>query len=396
MLAPKYTRIVAGAGPAGVAAVGALLHFRPNDKIAWVDPQFSGGRLSKYYRDVSSNTKVKLFLTYAEALKPFKEVIESTPKPNAITALRDLEQEKGCKLSFAADAVEMLGKGLRRHQNVDTILGQVNSAEWKDNAWTLKPSSDNSTNSPSSLTAKSIVLCTGSSPLEVPLPTKKPTLINLDPALDRKQLRDHLPTGKPTTIGIVGTSHSAVVIIMNLVDLLRSTHPHIKIKWFVRSDLLYAEEQPDGRIVRDNTGLKQAAADFAREHLEPGKLEASPILGKVLTRVHCPDVTDPKMAPELDKCDYIIQAIGYKRDPLPHLTVNGKKMQNVGWDPETGRLLNQNDQDSKIPQAYGAGIAFPRRVTDPLGTEESAVGMWKFMKHLKEGLVPALLDEKTA
>ncbi|KAK5036960.1 hypothetical protein LTR13_005340 [Exophiala sideris] len=36
-----------------------------------------------------------------------------------------------------------------------------------------------------------------------------------------------------------------------------------------------------------------------------------------------------------------------------------------------------------IPGLLGAGIAFPEAVTDPLGNNESAVGMWKFMKYLQ-------------
>jgi succinate dehydrogenase/fumarate reductase flavoprotein subunit len=53
MLTKAYNSIVVGAGGAGIAAVGALLHFHQSSRIAWIDPDFSGGRISKRYRDVS-------------------------------------------------------------------------------------------------------------------------------------------------------------------------------------------------------------------------------------------------------------------------------------------------------------------------------------------------------
>ena len=36
----------------------------------------------------------------------------------------------------------------------------------------------------------------------------------------------------------------------------------------------------------------------------------------------------------------------------------------------------------------GFGIAFPEMVTDPAGHDEFAVGMWKFMRYVREKLLP--------
>jgi heterodisulfide reductase subunit A-like polyferredoxin len=47
----KYEAVVVGAGPAGLAAVGNLLE-QKKKPILWVDDQFHGGRLDKYYREV--------------------------------------------------------------------------------------------------------------------------------------------------------------------------------------------------------------------------------------------------------------------------------------------------------------------------------------------------------
>lgn len=47
----KYEAVVVGAGPAGVAVVGNLLE-QKKAPILWVDHEFQGGRLNKYYREV--------------------------------------------------------------------------------------------------------------------------------------------------------------------------------------------------------------------------------------------------------------------------------------------------------------------------------------------------------
>ena len=47
----KYSAVVVGAGPAGIAVVGNLLE-QKKDPILWVDDLFQSGRLNKYYREV--------------------------------------------------------------------------------------------------------------------------------------------------------------------------------------------------------------------------------------------------------------------------------------------------------------------------------------------------------
>lgn len=47
----KYGAVVVGAGPAGIAVVGNLLE-QKKGPVLWVDEQFQGGRLNKYYRQV--------------------------------------------------------------------------------------------------------------------------------------------------------------------------------------------------------------------------------------------------------------------------------------------------------------------------------------------------------
>ncbi|KIX10455.1 uncharacterized protein Z518_01538 [Rhinocladiella mackenziei CBS 650.93] len=379
MLTKTYGAVVVGGGGAGIAAVGALLHFHKAMPIAWIDPDFIGGRISKRYRDVSSNTKTSWFLEYARAFEPFRQVVSSTPKPNAISVLEELNQNRGCRLAYAADMLEMLTRGLLRFPNIDAWSGRVAQADFKNTSslWSLHLGSAD-TPFKQRIRSRSLVVCTGSSPTTISLPTSS-ICLDLDVVLDRRKLRSSLPaTDKDVVVGVIGTSHSAIVAIMNLYELATGTHPCLRIKWFARGALSYAVEM-DGWILRDNTGLKGASADFAREHLEEDKLSHSPV-GRYVTKIQCPDAANESMRPQLSTCTRIVQAIGFTRDPLPRLTLDGNELKGITHDPVTGLL--KDDKGRNIPHLYGAGIAFPERVTDPAGNTEMAVGLWKFIKYL--------------
>jgi hypothetical protein len=69
-----YEAVVVGAGPAGITCVGNLLE-RQLAPILWVDDRFDGGRINRLYREVPSNTKVKLFIDFAEATEPFRRIV---------------------------------------------------------------------------------------------------------------------------------------------------------------------------------------------------------------------------------------------------------------------------------------------------------------------------------
>lgn len=384
---PVYDAVVVGAGGAGIATVGALLHFHHHAKISWIDASFEAGRLGARYRDVSSNTKTALFRQYADAFAPFQQIVvaaSAAKKPNAITRLEQLEQRKGCQLGYAADVLNLLTDGLLRVPNVVARTGTLVRADFDSEkaVWaTQDQGKDGETGEWNQ--ARNLVLCTGSFPTTMKLPASRPKTLDLDDALDRTRLRNILlPASlkEPLTVGVIGTSHSAIVAIMNLYELSGAGAP-LKIKWFVRSPLLYAVDMPDGWILRDNTGLKGASADFARQHLEDAALAISPV-GKLLTKVPCPDACDESMKDDLDSCSHIVQAIGYTRSPTPQLSIDGKDVGLVDYDPIEGSLRGAKD-GTAIPRAFGAGIAFPERTTDPHGNVESAVGLWKFVKYLK-------------
>lgn len=193
------------------------------------------------------------------------------------------------------------------------------------------------------------------------------------------KLEKTIPTDREVTVGVVGASHSAILVIMNLFKLTQKTHPKLRIHWFARSSSLKYAVYKDGWILYDNTGLKGDAAQFARQQLDGANLDTSDA-GKVITRVDCSGGVEKEkeaMERELPTCDYVVQAVGFTRDELPLMK------EDLQFNHETGGFTDAKS-GKELPGLFGAGIAFPQRVVDPEGNVEHAVGFFKFMKFLKK------------
>ena len=203
--------------------------------------------------------------------------------------------------------------------------------------------------------------------------------IHLDTALRPPSLASVLPKDHPTKVAVIGGSHSAIIILINLFDLAKSTHPNIRVKWFARNPLRYAEYH-DGWVLRDNTGLKGVAAEFARANLEDDKLENSP-MGRVVERHDISKNEQAVYDSNLPDCTHVVQAIGFTRDGLPHILRNGTTVESVMPNVYSGSFTD--GEGHELPGLYGAGIAFPELVTDPAGNTEYAVGLWKFMRYIR-------------
>ncbi|KAK8250763.1 pyridine nucleotide-disulfide oxidoreductase-domain-containing protein [Phyllosticta capitalensis] len=389
-----YGAVVVGGGPAGITVVGNLLEQR-QQKLLWVDPAFRAGRVNAAYREVPRQVLVleEFYILFAQAVEPFQKIIDSTPEPNAVSVLRNLPQDKGCELSKAADMCLMLSKGLAGHPEVNQQLGKVTAATFDktSNQWTVSLE-----NAPSPVVASNVVLCTGSSPISSPLPIMekmqdlKINAIHLDLALAPSKLQKAFNPSSPATVAVIGASHSAILVLRNLYNLASTSHPNLQIKWFTRNKLRYAEKK-DGWILRDNTGLKGEAAEWARQNLEEkGIFEKSPVsrhIKKIWTEKGKEDAT---YQVELPGCTHMVQAIGYKQDPIPDLTITegpGAPAEplTVVYEPLSGRF-SADDYMEFVPGLFGAGIAYPERVTDPYGNVEYAVGFWKFMRFLKRAV----------
>ncbi|KAM7209598.1 Pyridine nucleotide-disulfide oxidoreductase domain containing protein [Naviculisporaceae sp. PSN 640] len=406
--------IVIGGGPAGVAAVGNLLNqIKPKEegqgKIAWIDNAFQGGRINAKYRDVPSNTKAGLFFQYANALGAFRAIFKDVPKPNAVSTIRSLTQDDTCSLHYAGDMLQQLTDGLRKNRQIDSTRGQVTSLNWDESTstWSLKIRDWDGKVKGEVIerSAPLVVYCTGSHPATTTLPVTGPEPIDLDTALKPTALFHFLNTAakaraEPLTIGVIGASHSAILALINLVGLqwsIKDGSPlkNLRIKWFSRTPNLKYAEYKDGYILYDNTGLKGTAANFARKHLEGDKIKTSRA-GQVITRIDCSGgeaAEQDAFVKELPGCDFVVQAIGFEKNPLPALTGDNAPGELV-FNHETGGFHDKTS-GKEVQGLFGAGIAFPERVVDPEGNVEHAVGFFKFMKFLKR-VVPQWVDKTGA
>lgn len=321
-------------------------------------------------------------------MAPFRKIIDETPSPHAIDYLRKLDQDQGCHLAHAADMLLMLTEGLKRTPGVEIRRGRVTSASIDPaKGWSVHV--DQSPEKPSEVISSRLILCTGSSPTDTPLPleVKGMQSLHLDTALSPSLLSKELSANKEVTVAVIGASHSAILILMNLYNLASTSHSKLHIRWFTRHPLRYAEFM-DGWILRDNTGLKGAAAAWARQNLEPEVFDNSPVSKFVEKISYKREHEFETYQQHLPGCQYYVQAIGYMRDPLPTLT------QGDSNGAEITPYYNHGDgsfstgpgegEGEKIPGLYGAGIAWPERVTDPQGNVEYAVGFWKFMRFVKK------------
>src|SRR5579863_5396421 len=101
---------IIGAGPAGIAALGTLLdHGIDPEKIAWIDPFFTVGDFGTLWRNVPSNTKAKLFLSFLHACRSFHFKDHQTK-----FALAKVDPEQSCTLHLMAEPLQFLTDQLKK------------------------------------------------------------------------------------------------------------------------------------------------------------------------------------------------------------------------------------------------------------------------------------------
>jgi len=281
----------------------------------------------------------------------------------------------------------MLTKGLMKNPGVEIRKGRVTRATLDQaKGWTvdMDVQGDGSSAMESGRVVSSrVILCTGSSPNEQALPVDIQGIepMNLDTGLTPSVLAKQLASDARVTVAVIGASHSAILVLRNLCNLALTTHPNIRIKWFTRHPLRYAEYM-EGWILRDNTGLKGEAADWARANLEDDVFSNSPV-SKVIKKIFYKRENEIETyKTHLPGCDRYIQAIGYKADPIPHLK-RGVGTIKHAYNHGDGSFTEGTTDGEKIPGLYGAGIAWPEQTTDPHGNVEYAVGFGKFMRFVK-------------
>lgn len=333
-----YEWSIIGAGPAGIAAVGKLLDQGVAAKdILWLDPHFKVGDLGMHWPQVSSNTKVKYFTDFLNAIKAF----EYQKIANDFD-LQDLDSEKTCTLLKVVEPLQTISNELVK--KVTSVQSIVRSMSLAERVWSLNSEND-------LFKAKNVILATGA----VPSSLKYPGLdvISFETAIDKDKLAQVVD--KNGTYGVFGSSHSAIIIVRYLVDLGVK-----KVINFYRSPCRYAVDMGEW-ILFDNTGLKGQTAAWAREHID-GTLPEN------LVRYN---TSDPNISRYLPECDKVIYAVGFEK----RNTIVIGDYENTPYNPHVGIIG---------PGLFGFGIAYPEVKPDPFGSVETQVGLWKFMLYLNK------------
>ncbi|HIF0226123.1 TPA: FAD-dependent oxidoreductase [Legionella anisa] len=333
-----YQWAVIGAGPAGIAAVGKLLDngLLPED-ILWLDPHFKVGDFGLYWRNVSSNTKVKYFKDFLSAVHSFH--YQEAPID---FQLNHLPLDETCTLSFMAEPLQWITENFL--QKVQAVKTTIHNMFLSKRLWSL--SSDSQT-----YHAKNVILATGALPSSLNYPGVN--VIPFDTAIDKEKLSAVIHHDE--TYGVFGSSHSAIIILKHLVELNVK-----KIINFYRSPCCYAIEMDDW-ILFVNTGLKGQSAAWAREHIDG-------VLPSNLVRYN---VSEPNIARFLPECSQVIYAVGFEQ----RKTIVIGDYENSRHNPYVGIIG---------PGLFGLGIAYPETKADAYGNVESQVGLWKFMVYLNK------------
>ncbi|OGT31808.1 MAG: hypothetical protein A3E87_02410 [Gammaproteobacteria bacterium RIFCSPHIGHO2_12_FULL_35_23] len=338
-----YNWVVIGAGPAGILAVGKLLDAGiAAQEIAWIDPEFSVGDMGKYWYQVPSNTRVKLFNKFLNTAQAFN--YQNCPQQFVLQA----PAEETCLLSEVVAPLLWITQSLG--EQVASFKTRVNFIKWQQGHWLLEGADAQS------ISAQNIIMATGAEPItklkELNSESKIiPLAVALNPDLLKNAVEKH------DKITVLGSSHSAVLVLKNLLDL----QAELEIINLYRSPLCFAVDMQSW-IMFDNTGLKGLAAKWAKQYL----LKTIP---ENLKRFHSAE-------PEALKACYIdnkvIYAVGFETRKIP---IEGYP--HYGYDNKTGIIA---------PGLFGIGIAFPELVEDPLGRTEYNVGLYKFSVYIDKVL----------
>lgn len=332
----KMKWVVIGAGPSGILNIGKLLDYKINsNNITWIDPYFNVGRLGKYYENVPSNTKIKTFNDFLDGCISFDY---NNYKNNF--KISKLNPENTCQLKNIIEPLKIITNKLSNDVNV--IEDFVNRIYKNEDNYIIEFEKTNK-----KIIAENIILSTGCVP-KTQKYNKNQIRITLDDALDLDRLMKYIEPND--IVGVNGTSHSGILVLKNLSKL------NIKsIISYSNRPLRYAIYKNNSYIY-DNTGLKGDTALWAKSIYEKD------ILNNLIKTSNKED---------LNNCNKIIDAIGFKRVSIPGL--------------EDDLLNNYNNQIGIISNnLYGSGIAFPKKVLDLSGNFEQDVGLGKFLKHSDE------------
>ena len=338
--------LIIGAGPAGIISVCVHHKKYPNKKIIWIDKEFNVGNLSSYPH-VYANTSYKKMIQFINIMY---ELIDNTYKMETCNELDHNYFKLGC----LCNEFKKITRIVRGFPMITSAKDRITDIRKEQNSWHCIGGNDN-------YVVDKVLLATGC--LHKSLSYDKP-VISIKEALNPNILikRDL----ESRRVLVFGNSHSGILILKNLYDLgcrdITCVYKHpIKLP-YIR----------DGVEIYDQSGLRGIAKDWVGANILP---ENKTHIRFIKYNDNINDI--------VDKCDYVIYAIGLKQAKLPTIeTYTEARSQHTmsrcytdySFDPETGELCEG---------IYGIGVGFPAHfiLEDNL---ECEVGIYEFLERARQ------------
>jgi cation diffusion facilitator CzcD-associated flavoprotein CzcO len=236
---------VVGAGPCGIAAVGRLTdHLLAGriSRLVWVDPSFTVGRMGQYYRNVPANTPNQDLIRALDLCPGFNFQVAQQARRQQTgvgSVMVDLSMEDCHALGYFVDALEDATAHLRYLSTTDELKGRfelihgtaVNNHAASSSAalnWTLNIQTANESKELRTESVDAMIYACGGTPLKPLFPTmytsSAPYAVHsLDSVVDPIYVQSLMAQLSSTPAAsrhwvVIGSSHSAMLIIMNLVS----------------------------------------------------------------------------------------------------------------------------------------------------------------------------------
>jgi len=354
--------VVVGAGPAGMVSIGGLLdHGVSPESIAWVDPEFKGGRFM-LFKYVLGNTKVARLLNAFGSFKSFDH-----GECPCLDNLKQANKDKCCPLRFVHVPLMCVTRHLRT--KVDSYCDKVTYLEKQDTGWLVYMQDR-------VIKSQNVILASGAHPRIMNYPSPPaPPLIDLEVSFNPELLKDLVT--KDDVVAVFGGADSAMLAVKNLSEIGVKT-----IINFYRTPIRFnhsVKKQLD-RFTRTK-GFQTRQLEYADEGLGGGIAEwaAEHVLMHPLKNLIRFKSTDAIVNEYLPQCTKVIYGVGYDPDEI------ASNIQNVysAFDYKTGCLA---------PGLFGIGIAFPGKGLAASGNLVAQIGLPSFSKYALR-LIPEWLKQ---
>ncbi|RYY84748.1 hypothetical protein EON63_08625 [archaeon] len=365
--------------------------------VTWIDPSFSIGRMGQYYREVPANTLNSDFLVALMMCKSFQfEQHQARRRLTGQPVMAQWDGDQCYPLGAFVECLEDCTKELlpltKAMFGTVTSMSKTSGSGWKIE---VAPSSNQhvhrhaySTSASQVVTCEAdvVILMCGSKPVCLPglpqlndtdgkrtiqhtttdTPTHTTTFTTFHP-LDQLVCPKYVntlihtnPTLRTQTWGVIGSSHSGMLVVKNLVESGVS-----RVVSYYRSPMKFMHITPTGCKKYQGIGLKGPVGDWVKAQLQ--------LQQPAFKLIQVKTTTDWSQQLVRDGVQHGVMAVGYKRDVQFPVYVDGLAVargEYDGYDKMTGEICVQ---DKKIG-LFGGGIAFPQDLVDDEGEVEPWVG----------------------